>query len=122
MGLWMPTPSEHPTGYLGGYHNQQRWRAAWPTSMPNGAAATRHVSMTLQGGSGPIDMALRTLRSPWPPLPTTPPGSRDSSAPDLPRAILPAPELLGLLEAQWSCADPADTRALGLGPVETEYS
>lgn len=122
MGLWMPTPSEHPTGYLGGYHDQQPWRAG----LADVDAERRRFAET-----GPDDPPgwQRTGSHGAPDAPFAlatagyyPPGSRDSSATDLPRAVLPAPAMLDLLDARWSGADPADARQLGLGPVETEYS
>jgi hypothetical protein len=122
MGLWMPTPSEHPTGYLGGYPDQQPWRVlladidaerrrfaeARPDDPPGWQRTDQHGAP-----DAPFALASAGYR---------PPGSRDSSATDLPRAVLPAPALLDLLGARWSGADPADAHQLDLGPVETEYS
>ncbi|SET92128.1 hypothetical protein [Geodermatophilus poikilotrophus] len=122
MGLWMPTPSEHPTGYLGGYPDQQPWQArmaevdaerrsfaeAHPYDPPGWQRTTQHGAP-----DAPFALATTGYDSS---------GSRDSSAIDLPRAVLPAPALLDLLDARWSGGDPADARQLGLGPVETEYS
>ncbi len=122
MGLWMPTPSEHPTGYLGGYPDQQPWHArladvdaerrsfaeARSDDPPGWQRTTSHGAP-----DAPFALATADYR---------PPGSRDHSATDLPRAVLPAPALLELLDARWSGGDSADARQLGLGPVETEYS
>jgi hypothetical protein len=122
MGLWMPTPSEHPTGYLGGYHDQQPWRARladidaerrrFDESSPDDPPGWQRT-----GSHGAPDRPFAVATAGY-----HPPGSRDRSASDLPRAVLPAPALLDLLDAQWSGAHPADARELGLGPVETEYS
>jgi hypothetical protein len=122
MGLWMPTPSEHPTGYLGGYPDQQPWRAhlaeidderrrfaeTRPDDLPGWQRTAQH-----DAPDAPFALATADYQ---------PPGSRDHSATDLPRAVLPAPVLLDLLDARWSGGDVADARALRLGPVETEYS
>lgn len=129
MGLWMPTPSEHLTGYLGAYPDL----SPWPELISQVDEERR-----------PYDEGEADLGAGWEPIPTRARGgraielpdipvalatssyhnraSRDFSAMDLPRAILPSPLLLSLLRARWAAADQGRTEDLGLGPAEAEYS
>lgn len=73
MGLWMPTPSEHPTGYLGGHPDQQPWQARMAEVDAERRSFAEARSEDPRGGSASPTTALRTLRSPWPPLTTASP-------------------------------------------------
>lgn len=125
MGLWMPTPSGHPTGFLGGYPDLP----PWPTEIGLIDAENRGDDENLIGlGTGWVSAGRRTgsKEQNFPlALATMDYGaraSRDLSAIDLPRAILPSPLLLDLLQARWAGAETTPSRDLALGPVETEYS
>lgn len=122
MGLWMPTPLEHPAGYLGGYPDQRPWparcaeidaeRRRLEDTDPADPAGWQRID-DHDAPAAPFALASALYDSP---------SSRDASAVDLPRGILPSPLLLDLLGAEWNGGRPADADSLDFGPVEAEYS
>lgn len=122
MGLWMPTPSEHSTGFLGAYPDID----PWPTQLAASDAERRRFDEATSAdppgwqrvsAHGAPDVALTLASGNY-----RSPSNRDFSAVDLPQALLPSKHILDLLRAKWSNTDTVAARELGLGPVETEYS
>jgi hypothetical protein len=121
MGLWMPTPTQHPTGFVGGYPDMR----PWPQRKAFVDAERRQFNETAQSDSPGWE---RTSSHGAPNAPFalatadyTAMADRDQSAVNLPSALLPAPELLDLLKAAWTGGRDA-TPELGLGEVERDYS
>jgi hypothetical protein len=125
MGLWMPTPSEYATGLLGAYPDLPPWLGKlgdqdWQgyqesqCAYGNGWVTTRCETGTKdREQSFPLALATSAYRKP---------ADRDYSANDLPKAILPSPLIIDLLQAHWAGANTVPARSLKLGPIETEYS
>jgi hypothetical protein len=127
MGLWMPTPSEHSTGFLSGYPDLP----PWPSMIAAAGKEHRGIDQSLigfgrdwiraglGGGGGKREQSFPIALATFHYHQET---SRDFSAVDLPRAILPSRFLLDLLGARWAGPNTTLARSLALGPVETEYS
>lgn len=121
MGLWMATPTEHPTGFVGGYPDIRPWpqRAAF-------ADAERQRFDESAPGDPPGWQRTSSHGAPDRPFALATAGytvypDRDRSAVDLPRAVLPAPALLALLDATWTGGRDVSPE-LGLGEIELDYS
>ena len=125
MGRWMPIPAEQPQGFLGAFPDLKPWCSVpmpagyQRSSDAEGVAGAAWIIESHPGIAGaerlPCPIALATHGS-------NVVSDQDFSAIDIPRAILPSPLLLSLLQARWAGADTAPARSLGLGPVEAEYS
>lgn len=130
MGLWMPTPSEYPSGYLGCFPDLAPWAQAH--AVIDGESKSEWESDTVEPGWTRVDLEGQGKSWGKPRVKTLPLAlatasyhrisSRDFSAQDLPVAILPAPLLIGILGARWAGSDSGPARALGLGEFESEHS
>jgi hypothetical protein len=121
MGLWMPTPTEHPTGFVGGYPDIR----PWPQRALFADGEQRRFTSTLPDDP-PGWQRTSSHSAPDRPFALATAGytvypDRDRSAVDLPRAILPAPALIELLDATWTGGRSVSPE-LGLGELELDYS
>lgn len=121
MGLWMPTPTEHPTGFVGGYPDMHPWpklaaavddeRQSFDEKVPGDPPGWQRTSRH-DAPDRPFALATASY---------TVYSDRDRSAVDLPRAILPAPALLDLLDATWTGGRNVSPE-LALEEIELDYS